>query len=668
MASPLRAKLQLSTPAAEPMRPGESAVRTCGYLPSDEQPFPGETIRTTFDFVARFAKKQPTAKCLGWRPINAAGEAGPYTFHTYNKVHQTALRLGSALVASGLVKGDRVGVYGKNCPNWSMAQMACSSQGLVLVPLYDSLGPNAVEYVINHAEVKFVFTTVANLDNFLAARPKCPTVTKVVVMETGDIPAAASTAQLPSVVAGDVVTMEALHLQGSEDATASPSGWEDLFVIMYTSGTTGDPKGVTLQNRAFISSVASALRFFGHFGIEFSSSDSLLSFLPLAHIFAQQGEALVFCAGGSVAYYQGDVKLLLADLEVCKPTIFAGVPRVFARFQQRIMETVESGGWLKRKLFEIAYGSVLSSVQNGTPRSGLWDGLIFNKVRAKLLPNCRLVITGSAPMSAQTNDFLSVCLQCPVLQGYGLTETVGGMCCTAPNFPSGTCGGPLPGAEVKLVDVPDMEYTAADKPCPRGEICVRGPFVTRAYYRNEEATKAAIDADGFFATGDIGRWNADGSLQIIDRKKNLFKLAQGEYVSPEALEQEYAKCKLVSQIWVYGSSFEATLLAVVVPDPITAKAWAAKNAPDKAAGGLAAIAAVPAFKAAVLAELKVMTAEAKLKRYEEIKDLLFETEVNDLGQGFTVENDLLTPTFKYKRPQLSKKYKATLEALYTSMK
>lgn len=664
----LRSKVELSTAAAQPMRAGESPVRTCGYLPAGEQPFPGETIRTTYDFIARYAKKQPTANCLGWRPISAEGAAGDYVFHSYSKVNQTALRLGSALVAGGLVKGDRVGVYGKNCPNWSMAQLACSSQGLVLVPLYDSLGPNAVEYVINHAEVKVVFSSVANLPNFLAARPQCPSVTKVVVMESGDIPAAASTSQLPSVMAGEVVTMEALLATGATDAEASPSGWEDLFVIMYTSGTTGDPKGVTLQNRAFVSSVSSALRFFKHFNIELNSSDTLLSFLPLAHIFAQQGEALIFCAGGSVAYYQGDVKLLLNDLEVAKPTVFAGVPRVFARFQQRIMETVETSGWLKRKLFDIAYSSVLASVQNATPRSGLWDTLIFNKVRAKLLPNCRLVITGSAPMSAQTNDFLNVCLKCPVLQGYGLTETVGGMCCTAPNFPTGTCGGPLPGAEVKLVDVPDMEYTAADKPYPRGEICVRGPFVTRAYYRNEQATAAAIDSDGFFATGDIGRWNSDGSLQIIDRKKNLFKLAQGEYVSPEALEQEYAKCKLVSQIWVYGSSFEATLLAVVVPDPITAKAWAAKNASDKVSAGLAAIAALPAFKQAVLAELKAMTVTAKFKRYEEIRDLLFETEVNELGQGFTVENDLLTPTFKYKRPQLSKKYKASLDALYASNK
>lgn len=664
----LRQKVALSTPAAAPMRPGESAVRTCAYLPPDEQPFPGETIRTTYDFIARYAKTQPTARCLGWRPISADGVAGDYVFHSYAKVQETAVLLGGALVASGLVKGDRVGVYGKNCPNWSMAQLACSSQGLVLVPLYDSLGPGAVEYVINHAEVKVVFSSAANLPTFLAARPKCPTVTQVVVFESGDIPAAAATTQMPSVVAGEVMTMEALLATGAADTEASPSGWEDLFVIMYTSGTTGDPKGVTLQNRAFVSSVASASRFFKHFGIELSSSDSLLSFLPLAHIFAQQGEALVFCAGGSVAYYQGDVKLLLADLEVAKPTVFAGVPRVFARFQQRIMETVETSGWLKRKLFDIAYSSVLTSVQKGTPRSGLWDTLIFNKVRAKLLPNCRLVITGSAPMSAQTNDFLNVCLQCPVLQGYGLTETVGGMSCTAPNFPAGTCGGPMPGAEVKLVDVPDMDYLASDVPCPRGEICVRGPFVTRSYYRNDKATAAAIDADGFFSTGDIGRWNEDGTLQIIDRKKNLFKLAQGEYVSPEALEQEYAKCKLVSQIWVYGSSFEATLLAVVVPDPAPAKAWAAKNAPSKASAGLAAIAAEPGFKAAVLMELKAMTASAKFKRYEEIRDLLFETDVNDLGQGFTVDNDLLTPTFKYKRPQLSKKYKATLDALYATIK
>jgi long-chain acyl-CoA synthetase len=399
----------------------------------------------------------------------------------------------------------------------------------------------------------------------------------------------------------------------------------------------------------------------------------VLSYLPLSHIFEQQAEALFFGCGGRIGYFSGDIKLLLDDLTALKPTVFIGVPRVYARFQERISQSVESASIIQRTLFNWAYERQLRAEQNPVgprkvARSGIWDALVFKKVRGKLLPNCRLAITGSAPMSAQTNDFLKVCLQCAVVQGYGLTETVGGMNCSPPGgSTSGTCGGPLPGVYVKLVDVPDMGYLSSDTPHPRGEICVKGSIVTNGYYKNEAATAEAFDSEGYFMTGDIAHWLPDGSLQIIDRKKNLFKLAQGEYVSPENLEQEYNKCKLVGQIFVYGNSLESTLLAVVVPDIPSAKAWAAEN--TKGETDIVAIAALPEFKKAVLAELAEMCVTSKFKRYEEIKDAVIEaTDLNNMGQGFHVDNDLMTPSFKLKRPQLSKKYKGALEALYAAKK
>jgi len=210
-----------------------------------------------------------------------------------------------------------------------------------------------------------------------------------------------------------------------------------------------------------------------------------------------------------------------------------------------------------------------------------------------------------------------------------------------------------------------MNYLSTNEQ-PQGEVFLKGDCVTHGYYKNEKATAESIFEGGWLATGDIGQWNDKsdhGSLAIIDRKKNLFKLAQGEYVSPETLEQEYAKAGLVSQIWVYGNSLQATLLAVVVPDIPASLAWA-KSHHGKPGATIEEIVKMEEFKKAVLEQLSKLQVSNKFKKYEAIVDCVFETNVNELGQGFHVENDLLTPSFKYKRPQLKAKYQAELEKLY----
>jgi long-chain acyl-CoA synthetase len=659
--------------------------------PKSERPFEGLSptpIETTYTLLKYQASVQPDEDCLGWRPAlpadyiaplpPAVDKNRPFQWWSYGEVLAHATAAGLGLVEKfGLNRGDTVGIYARNCPWWTCTGLALSSQGIIVVPIYDTLGPNVVEYVCNHSEAKLVVVSVDNAPKLTAALAdgKCASVASVVVIETdGGVDACAPAIAIAKtfdsgVVMADVVAAGKAAITAGK--TPSPGAWDDLLVIMYTSGTTGDPKGVMLKNSAFMASVSTAYSFFTGSGQRFVKSDSFLSYLPLSHIFEQQSEALLMGCGGKIGFYTGDIKLLLDDITALGPTVFAGVPRVFARFQERILASVESGGFIKKKLFEFAYARQLAAERNPVgsnkvDRSYFWDMLVMSKVRAKLLPNARIVITGSAPMSSETNDFLKVCLQCPVVQGYGLTETVGGLVCSAPGASlSGTCGGPMPGSLVRLVDVPDMNYTSADKPYPRGEVCLKGSILTNGYYKNEKETAEAFDADGYFHTGDVGQWLPDGALQIIDRKKNLFKLSQGEYVSPEALEQEYSKCKLVGQIYVYGNSLQSSLLAVVVPDVIAVKEWAKGNAPS--ISDLPAIVELPDFKSELLAQLSVMRVQSKFKRYEEIKDVVIETDdLNELGQAFHVDNDLMTPSFKLKRPQLNKKYKASLEAIYAS--
>lgn len=639
-----------------------SVVRTCPWAPDVDVSKPDVSqpaVQSLFQILQRSCAAHPESPFLGWR------EGSSFKFWTYAEVLEKIGVVRSALSAAGVAKGDRVGFYARNAPQWTMLQYAVMSLGAVVVPIYDTLGPNTVEYVCNHAGCKLVFVSAANFANLEGVRSegKIPSVARVVVTGSADI---VEDPEAEALAGESVVTIHKFYQSGVEngEVPAAEITLDDLLVIMYTSGTTGNPKGVMLKHHALVASVCAAYLFFDKWEQPFTEKDVYLSYLPLSHIFEQQAQALIIGRGGRIGFFSGDIKLLLSDMEILRPTTFAGVPRVFARFQQKIEEGVEAGSFIQKMVFNWAYNRQLRAEQNPgeVARSGLWDSLVFKKVRAKILPDCRLVITGSAPMSGQTNDYLKVCLQCPVVQGYGLTETVGGMVCSVPGkSKSGTCGGPLPGVEVKLADLPDMGYLNTDKPYPRGEVCVRGHIVFSGYYNNEKATQEVFDDQGFFRTGDVGQWAEDGSLQIIDRAKNLFKLSQGEYVSPEALEQEYAKAKLVGQIFVYGNSLHSTLLAVVVPDVPAATAWGATHGLQS----LDSIVAAPAFKKELLEQLAEMRVKSHFKKYETIKDVIIEaTELNDLGQGFTVDNNLMTPSFKLKRPQLKSKYGAALDALY----
>lgn len=622
-------------------------------------------VSSLYGAFARSAKEHPNAECLGWRE----NPESDFKWWSYSKVNDMVAALRCSFQALGLKKGDNVGFYARNCPQWTLLQYAVMAAGLVACPIYDTLGPKIVEYVCNHSEAKAVLVSAANYSKLAAVRDsgKIPSVEHVVVIGERDIEQEDA---IDKCVSGEgMVSIKDFYENGKKLAEAgtyeAPElALDDLLVIMYTSGTTGNPKGVMLRHRALVASVASAYAFFAKWNQKFSVKDALLSYLPLSHIFEQQAEALMLGCGGRIGFYSGDIKLLLSDMEALQPTVFAGVPRVFARFQQRIEENVSKTSFIQKTLFSWAYQRQLRAEASPgvVGRSGFWDTLVFKKVRAKLLPEARLVITGSAPMSGQTNDFLKVCLMCPVAQGYGLTETVGGMVCSIPGqSKSGTCGGPLPGVHVKLRDLPEMGYTTKDKPFPRGEICVKGDIVFSGYYKNEKATAESFDEDGFFKTGDVGQWIEDGALQIIDRAKNLFKLSQGEYVSPESLEQEYAKAKLVGQIYVYGNSLQASLVAVVVPDVAAAMEWGATHKLET----LESIVAAPSFKKDMLGQLEEMREKSHFKKYEGIKDVIIEAnDLNELGQGFTVDNDLMTPSFKLKRPQLKAKYVATLDALY----
>ncbi|GMY21555.1 long chain acyl-CoA synthetase 7, peroxisomal [Fagus crenata] len=523
---------------------------------------------------------------------------------------------------------------------------------VVLAYAESNVGPDAVTYVVNHADAQAIFCVPQTLNTLLSFLSGIPSVRLIVVVGGIDehLPS------LPSASGVKLISYSKLISQGHSSLQPfCPPKPEDVATICYTSGTTGTPKGVVLTHGNLIASAAGFCRV-----IKFNSSDVYLSYLPLAHIYERTNQFVSLYYGGAIGFYQGDNLKLMDDLAALRPTIFCSVPRLYNRIYDGITNAVANSGKLRERLFRAAYNSKKQAIMSGRNPSPMWDRLVFNKIKEKLGGRVRFLGSGASPLSPDVMDFLRVCFGCQVLEGYGMTETscVISIMDLGDNL-SGHVGSPNAACEIKLVDVPEMNYTSEDQPHPRGEICVRGPIVFQGYYKDEVQTREVIDDDGWLHTGDIGLWLHGGRLKIIDRKKNIFKLAQGEYIAPEKIESVYAKCKFVSQCFIYGDSLNSSLVAVVVVDPDVMKTWAASEGIKYE--NLEQLCNDPRARAAVLAEMDAVGREAQLRGFE------FAKAVTLVLEPFTLENGLLTPTFKVKRPQAKAYFAKVISDMYAEL-
>ncbi|XP_073699396.1 long-chain-fatty-acid--CoA ligase 1a isoform X1 [Garra rufa] len=607
--------------------------------------------QTMYEFFLRGLRVSNNGPCLGSRKPGK-----PYKWLSYKEVADRAEFAGSALLHRGhsQTRDKYIGIFAQNRPEWTISELACYTYSLVAVPLYDTLGTEAISYIIDKATISTVICDMADKARLIldCVSGRKHSITTIVIIESFDSELTAQ-AQQKGI---EVLSLKELEAIGKANhKTPIPPRPEDLALICFTSGTTGNPKGAMLTHGNVVSNCSAFIKVTEGL-LEPSPQDVLISFLPLAHMFERVVEGVLLVHGARIGYFQGDIRLLMDDLKTLKPTIFPVVPRLLNRMFDKIFGQANTP--LKRWLLDFATSRKEAELKSGVVRKdSMWDKLIFSKVQASLGGRVRLMITGAAPVSPTVLTFLRAALGCQFYEGYGQTECTAGCTMSLPgDWTAGHVGAPLPCNFVKLVDVAEMNYFAANG---EGEVCVKGPNVFQGYLKDPERTSEAIDKDGWLHTGDVGKWLPNGTLKIIDRKKHIFKLAQGEYIAPEKIENIYIRSDPVAQVFVHGDSLQACLVGIVVPDPDFLPGWAKKRGIE---GSYTEMCKNKELKNAILEDIIRMGKEAGLKSFEQVRDITLHMEM------FSVQNGLLTPTLKAKRTELKNYFRQQIDQLYAKIK
>jgi long-chain acyl-CoA synthetase len=498
--------------------------------------------QTLYEALRRGAAINPLGPCLGFRAISTTGQATPFVYSSYTEVVARVDAIAAGLDSMNLVLPNEdgligLGIYMKNCVEWTICEHAVYSIGGCTVPCYDTLGPESVMFVLKQTNLSACVCTRAEMSRLLEAKKtgNCPSFRHIILID-GVLPEnrkecedagleVVSLAQVESTGAMILSTQKGGHKH------TPPSG-NDICTFCYTSGTTGNPKGALISHTNLLSASAGM----AEFGVLPDPSDRHLSYLPMPHIFERVVQGQMLLAGASVGFFRGDTTKLIEDIQACRPTMMPVAPRVLNKIHDKIMAGMNAAGGVKKALFYTALAAKKEGLKRGHLKHALYDALIFNKIKKALGMDCiRFMVSGSAPLSENVMMFFRCMLGVPVVEGYGQTEGAAAATLGHPDdvATAGHVGGPVASVEIKLVDVPEMGYLSTDtlhrdKPCQgRGEVWVRGPSVFVGYYKEDEKTRETLTEDGWLMSGDIGLWTMNGCLQIVDRKKNIFKLAQG---------------------------------------------------------------------------------------------------------------------------------------------
>ncbi len=593
---------------------------------------PARTLLDYFRYSAESGKDDLLSSKVGdsWVPISASA------FGERTKA------LSYALASLGLAKGDRVAILSENRPEWPMADFATLSLGAITVPAYTTYLAPQVEYLLKDSQAKVMFVSgETELAKVLEVRDRCGDLQHIVTFR-------------PESPRQDVHSLDSLIELGRKAMAEDPSAYErraaevtpgDVATFVYTSGTTGEPKGAILTHGNFVSNVEITAKLFPA-----DPSKVALSFLPISHVFERMADYLYFSKAVSIAYLDSIDRLAQTFGEV-KPHFFAAVPRVYEKMLARINAALETAPALRRKIFEwaIAVGRKRIALEEaGQPvpsglalKSRVADALVYKKIRARLGGRFEFAISGGAPLSREVADFFFAA-GVRVYEGYGLTETSPVLTCNRPaSWRLGTVGKPIDGVTVRLGE--------------DGEVQAKGPNIMKGYWRKQGETEKVFDAEGWFLTGDIGAFDADGFLKITDRKKEILVNAYGKNIAPAPIEAALKGIRFVSSAVLIGDR-RKFISALLVPNYERLHRWAGENNVDYRNND------------DLIRNAKVRTL------YQHAIDYVNSDEPSErrivtfalLAEDFSIEGGELTPTLKVKRRVIATKYAELIDAMYAA--
>ena len=544
------------------------------------------------------------------------------------------------LYGLGVRAGDRVALLSENRPEWFLVDSGMQILGAVNVPLYSTLMPGQIAYVVNDSGAKVLTASDGSQQKKIAEiKKELRAVEHFVVLDASAELDAISLSSIEE--KGEAVGEQDPELAQKLADAVSP---EDLASIVYTSGTTGDPKGVMLTHDNLVSNVHAGLKV-----LPVNKDDIALSALPYSHVFERMVAIYLYPAAGASIAIAGSIEEVPQNLGEIRPTIMTMVPRFYEKLYARVKGSVDQGSAGKKKIFEWAIGVGGEHGEyrlKGTSapfmlelKYKIANALVFGKLKARIGGRLRFFVSGAAPLAKEIADFFWAA-GITILEGYGLTETSPLISVNRPGaIKFGTVGQIAPGVEVKIAD--------------DGEICARGPNVMKGYYKNDAATREVIDSDGFFHTGDIGELDGDGFLKITDRKKDIIVTAGGKNIAPQPIESRMKTNAYIAEIVVVGNKRKFPA-ALVVPDFDKLMVWC--RAESIPADSREVVAAHPKVMEFILAQIEDLS--GGFAKYERVKKIAI------LAKEFTIENGELTPTMKVKRKVIESSYKHLIDEMY----
>ncbi len=587
-------------------------------------------FKTLVDIYERSMREYPD------RPLFGTKQGGRWTWMTYREFGRHTDEIRGGLASLGVKSGDVVGVIANNRPEWAVCAYAVYGLSASYVPMYESQLAKEWEYILRDCQAKVVFVATDEIRESLEAfAGDVPTLEHIVVYGKSS---------------GAKLTYDGLREKGRANPTpVTHPAPEHIAGFIYTSGTTGNPKGVLLSHANLASNVSAM-----HEVFPMDPDDRSLSFLPWAHSFGQTVELhALFSMGASMGIAES-VPKIVENLGEVKPTLLFSVPRIFNKFHDGVLKTVEEDGGLKKKIFFTALGTAQQKKKLAEQHrsSGfvdfkhkLFDRVVFSKIRARFGGNLKYAFSGGAAISREVAEFIDS-LGITVYEGYGLTET--SPIATA-NWPGarkiGSVGKPIPGVRVVI----DREVTGDPK---HGEIIVYGHNVMQGYHALPEENEKVFTADGGFRTGDMGYLDEDGFLFITGRIKEQYKLENGKYVVPAPLEEQLKLSPFIISAFVHGANLPYNV-ALIVPDMEALEKWATDQGIHEKGAAL-----VKNDRVQSLMREQIDKYSGEFKQFEKIKKFLLITE------DFTIENGMLTPKMSVKRQKVLERWGSELDALY----